>query len=89
MKFTFTLYARWGDRIELPVNTIPALLAYVETDEFTSWLLARYARARVTYRNAPTNYHIAGRAGPPTWRLGGPAYADFRLFSELPVDKPE
>jgi|1_EtaG_2_1085319.scaffolds.fasta_scaffold03279_5 hypothetical protein len=88
MEFDFILYARWGDRITLPVNTIPALLDYVETDEFVEWLLARYARARLTYRNAPTHYHIVGRHGPELWGKGGPPYAEFRLFSELPVDKP-
>lgn len=89
MKFKFTLHARWGETIELPVMTIPALLDYVETDEFRKWLLTRYTRARLTYRKAPTTYHIVGKHGPRIWKAGGPTYADFRLFSELPVDSLE
>ncbi len=89
MVLKFTLYARWGDHIELPDMTIPALLEYVESDEFKAWLLTRYARARLTYRKAPTTYHIVGKCGPRIWKPEGPTCADFRLFSELPVDTPE
>lgn len=88
MNFTFTLYVRWGDEpAVLPVKTIPALLEYVETDEFTAWLLARYARARLfRVSPPPTSWWVTGLHGPRIWKLKGPTHADFRLFSELAVD---